>query len=249
MISRKIPDDVLRIMSMATVMGNVVVLNSGQLERDMYLKVNKVLEAMGGKWNRKEKGHVFNGDPVEKIESILLTGEYNMPADMGFYETPVEVVEMMIRHAKLDYGTRVLEPSAGMGAIARVVAQFVGKENVYCCELDTDRWVYLFNMGFVSGSRDFLKMEPATLFDRVIMNPPFSRQQDIDHVTHALKFLKPGGILVSIMGSGITFRENKKTVEFRNLLGRLDSNIIPLPSGSFKVSGTMVNTVMVVARL
>ncbi len=72
-----------------------------------------------------------------------------------------------------------------------------------------------------------------------------SAQADIDHVLHAYKFLKPGGRLVSIMASGVIFRENRKTVEFRKLLnacGTFEHN----PVGSFKESGTMVNTVIIV---
>lgn len=72
-----------------------------------------------------------------------------------------------------------------------------------------------------------------------------SAQADIDYVLHAYKFLKPGGRLVSIMSSSVTFRENRKTVEFRELLnacGTFGHN----PEGSFKESGTMVNTIIVV---
>jgi hypothetical protein len=35
-----------------------------------------VLKAMGGKWHRHSKGHVFDGDPTEAIELASLTGEY-----------------------------------------------------------------------------------------------------------------------------------------------------------------------------
>jgi hypothetical protein len=80
---------------------------------------------------------------------------------------------------------------------------------------------------------------------RTPVNPPFERQQDIDHVLHAFKFLKPSGRLVAIMSASVTFRENKKTLEFREFIrqhGHLEHN----PEGSFKESGTMVNTVTVV---
>ena len=43
---------------------------------------------------------------------------------------------------------------------------------------------------------------PAPLADRVVMNPPFERYQDRDHVLHALSLLKPGGRLVAITGAG-----------------------------------------------
>ena len=40
---------------------NVVYLPLGQLDRKTYSAVNKCLEAIGGKWSRKEKGHIFEG--------------------------------------------------------------------------------------------------------------------------------------------------------------------------------------------
>ena len=51
-------------------------------------------------------------------------------------------------------------------------------------------------------------------FDRIVMNPPFSRDQDARHVNHAFSFLKPGGKLVAIVGS---YALNGKTEERRQL--------------------------------
>ena len=71
-------------------------------------------------------------------------------------------------------------------------------------------------------------------------------QQDIDHVTTAFNLLADGGVLVAIMSSGVMFRENKKTVAFReSILNNYADVIENNPDGSFKESGTMVNTVMV----
>jgi hypothetical protein len=44
--------------------------------------------------------------------------------------------------------------------------------------------------------QNFLSLTPETtgLYDRVVMNPPFDRQRDIDHVMHALKILEAGGL-------------------------------------------------------
>ena len=74
------------------------------------------------------------------------------------------------------------------------------------------------------------------------MNPPFSRQADIHHVNHAIKFLKPGGVLVSVMSAGVTFRTNRLTDDFRRMVIAHNGQIGALPAGAFKESGTMVNT-------
>src|SRR3546814_19124442 len=47
-------------------------------------------------------------------------------------------------------------------------------------------------------------------FDAVIMNPPFDRGRDCDHVRHALAFLKPGGVLVAIMSARAEYGEDQR---------------------------------------
>ncbi len=50
------------------------------------------------------------------------------------------------------------------------------------------------------------------------MNPPFSHQQDIDHVMKAYELLSPNSILVSVMSVSFKFRLNKKSEESREFL-------------------------------
>lgn len=246
-MTRKIDDEILAILSNATVNGDNITLNCGQLDRNLYLEVNKVLEAMGGKWDRKIKGHLFPDSPNDKLEAILLTGEYDKPADFGYFQTPLDLVGKMVTWAELTADMVVLEPSAGRGAIAERVARIVGHNNVHCFELLPDNCGALMTYGFLKTECcDFLSIEPKPLYDRVIMNPPFRRQQDLDHVIHALKCLKPNGKLVGIMSSGVTFRQNKKTIDFLDLING-HSEIIPNPPESFKVSGTLINTVTIIA--
>jgi 16S rRNA G1207 methylase RsmC len=71
-------------------------------------------------------------------------------------------------------------------------------------------------------------------FDRILMNPPFSNGEDIKHIRHALTFLKPGGRLVAICANGPRQREALMG------LGTWED----LPAGTFKESGTMVNSAM-----
>lgn len=99
---------------------------------------------------------------------------------------------------------------------------------------------------------DFLTLDPpGTLtgrldpggYNRILMNPPFGighHHADVEHVTWALQFLKPGGYLVAIMGIGIRQRSDKATAALRELiLGRADltGDIEDLPDGCFRASG------------
>lgn len=243
MKSKTIGHDVLAVLSLAVVQGFTVQLTQ-QLERKLYVRTNDVLEALGGKWDRKCKAHRFTTDPAEVLDQAIMTGRYEKPQDFGFFPTPAEIVARVIEAAVLDEGDRVLEPSAGQGAIAEVAAKIVGIENVETVELLEENCTILKAKGFLPHRGNFLEQPVPPMFDRIVMNPPFAKQQDIDHVLHAFKGLKPGGRLVSVMSIGFTFRQDRKAVEFREFVDRYGS-WEPLPEAAFKDSGTMVRTVLV----
>lgn len=114
----KIIDDVLIVLEQSTCSGNELFL-TGNLDRKMYLAVNKVLEAAGGKRNKKTKSHVFDSDASDRIEQIILTGEVVVVKDeYDFFPTPKHVVALMFENVVVDNSTKLLEPSAGRGAIA-----------------------------------------------------------------------------------------------------------------------------------
>lgn len=250
----KIPANILPILGAVTIEGNVVKL-TGQLDRPTYEAVNKVLVALGGKWTRKT-GHVFaDRDPEDAIQQALASGEVSTAQDMGFFPTPEEVIRRMFHLLPSVAGKTVLEPSAGTGALVNA-ALGLGAY-VDPIELDPTRWAGL-NDQYLSREEprlgepkraDFLSVcpprDPGGEYDFVIMNPPFGKQADIPHVRHALRFLKPGGELVSVMSAGVLFRSDKKTTDFRALIERLNGTIQRVPEGAFRESGTMVNTCIV----
>jgi len=170
-----------------------------------------------------------------------------MPAKaFGFFETPAAVGARVMEEARIGKGMTVLEPSAGRGALARLAHENGGA--VTCVEIQPDHVAHLRGIGFprVTGD-DFLDLSPQAFgtFDRIVMNPPFDRGRDVDHVTHAMRFLKPGGRLVAVMSAGAEFREDRKTTDFRATVERFGGRFFDLPAGSFAESGTNVNTVIV----
>jgi hypothetical protein len=116
----KVSDEVIDVLANSETAENKLFLPPTQLERKLYVAVNKALEALGGKWNRKEKSHVFDFEPDEAIEKLLQTGEYVCAKkEFQFFETPEWLAKKMVDIADIQPGDRVLEPSAGRGAIAR----------------------------------------------------------------------------------------------------------------------------------
>ena len=119
-----------------------------------------------------------------------------------------------------------------------------------CIELNTDMKRYLSEKPYGVNYRDFLdvtKKEIGTI-NRVVMNPPFTRHQDIDHVCHAYDLLDAGGVLVAIMCESTFFRSDKKSVEFRDFLDSVYAQTVKLESGAFHESGTDVVTRIVKIR-
>lgn len=238
----KIAMDVMAVLDGAAVEGNALKLTQ-QLDPALYKRVNKVLDAAGGKWNRKAQAHLFDRDAAGAVEQILLTGEIIVPQDFGFFPTPPDVGRRLFELAELSAGMTMLEPEAGTGNIAKPAAEIC---TVDCVELLESNVKVLRQAGFARSvlHGDFLDLPPEPKYDRIIMNPPFEKQADIRHVNHALGFLAPRGQLVSVMSAGVTFRTNRLAEDFRDLVNARRGVIEALGEGAFKASGTMVNTVV-----
>jgi predicted RNA methylase len=200
--------------------------------------------------------HCFEGGQAGDLleEAIANESVVDFKKTLQFFETPEDVARKMVDIATLRPTERVLEPSAGLGAIARIAREIVGLENVVCYEADPQRRLALIQAGFaVRGHAeagndfcDFLSVATNRIvdIDVVLMNPPFARGQDIAHVLHAFKFLRPGGRLVAITSPGWTFRQERKYQEFREFVGDYMFHQEALPAGTFKASGTNASAIL-----
>lgn len=168
----------------------------------------------------------------------------------GYFPTPAPVIAMMLEQAHLKPGMQVLEPNLGHGAIADAVK--AAHCDVYGYEVSYTLAEIAEAKGYLLRREDFLEVDiphpvdSQGLYDRVLMNPPFEKQADIDHVMHAFRFLKPGGRLVAIMSGSTSTRSGSKADTFRAWLAKHDGQMRGLPADSFKVSGTGVSAIMVV---
>lgn len=215
-------------------------LTCGQVDRKLYEAVNKGLDLLGGKWNKKHGGHVFSTDPRQQVAEMLGTGAVTVEKD-GFFRTPRAVVLQMVGMLRRQ-PTVVLEPSAGDGAICDVLAEHGYK--VVAVERNESRRRILQDKGYkVDYCTDFLEM--CGNFTAILMNPPFEQLQDVDHVTRAFNnCLANGGEMISVMAESAFFRDDAKCVRFRQLVDDCGYSV-ELPEGAFKESGTMVQTRLV----
>lgn len=233
------------VLSNGEIVNNTFLIKGPRVDKRLYRELDSVLTALGGKWSSEAKGHVFPTDPGTLIKQVVDTFGYDRPRDHGYFPTPDNVAMKLVGAAHIERGMKVLEPSAGKGAIAEHVAMYVGFGGVTLIEL-LEQHVRVLRQTFpevIQG--DFLKMipNPISQFDRIVMNPPFHRH--IAHVRHAWRFLKPGGRLVSIMAASVETSQNLISQRFRDFASK-HGTIARNPYGSFAESGTMVETVTVI---
>ncbi len=238
----KISDDVIEIIEQGKVEDTNFFLPDIQLERQLYMKVNKVLTLLGGKWNRKTKSHVFVKNIENLIDNTILSGEIvDIMKELQYFYTPPNIVSQLIKLADIKSTDRVMEPSAGTGSISKELNELCKLD---VCEVHPEFRDILKEQNMNIVGTDFLEYNPPFKYDKIVANPPFTRQQDITHVNHMLDICS--GRIVSVMSAFVLFRENKRTVEFRERINDLNGEFIELPEGAFKESGTMVRTCIVV---
>ena len=151
----------------------------------------------------------------------------------GFFPTPVSVSDRMLHRAGIESGQRVLEPSAGKGDILDAISKFCLDQqlDIELSSVEQNRTLcdILEAKGYEPEWGNFLKHEGT--YDVILMNPPFERSQDAEHIRHAYDLLEEGGMLVSVACEGIFFR--KADQEFRDWLDEVGAEVESLPDGAF----------------
>jgi len=246
----KASEEVLNLLNTAAVIGDDGVTLGKALSRTEYVAVNKFLETAGAKWNKKAKRHLFAApDARKKLLALLETGEIRDDKRhfQAFY-TPSDVARQLVEIADIQQDMLCLEPSVGHGAIYEAIREAEPNiRGVVAIDANPDVVPVLKSKGLGAMTADFLDCDPEDFarFDRVVMNPPFTGDQDIKHVRHAYRFLREGGKLVAIMSPGFTFGESHIRREFREFVEEHGRVVEELPEGSFKESGTNVRAVVV----
>jgi len=194
--------------------------------------------------------------PFDAIKSALKAGVTVVSAPQLF-PTPAPLAARMVAAADIQSGMRVLEPSAGTGSLLEAIvnvagaADAVGKAaSVVAVEINATLANALRvrrHLAELVICSDFLSIKAGEVyarievgrFDRVVMNPPFERGADIEHIRHALTFLAPGGRLVALCADGPGRGE-----AFEPLIAERGGRYMPLGEVGFE--GTKVRVAMVV---
>jgi hypothetical protein len=212
-----------------------------QLDRASWEQVAAALGriAGGGRYQNGAQVHRFDRDPTAELAAVLDTGVLPQDAKRreGWVRTPEDVADnFAVNYALLELETlahdgpmRVLEPSAGEGALADAMVKFhVEIEQVTCVEADPWRAAVLRAKGYRTDTARFeewaFARQNGPFFDAVVMNPPFSAPDDplvwATHVLLAWPLVDRGGCLTAIVPRSYESHEARRVQDIRVLVDR-----------------------------
>jgi hypothetical protein len=239
----------IEILKASTIDGNNVKLPDIVLDRKEYVDVKKTLDGIGGKWKGgKTQAFVFIQDPRELFNEILGGKKVNLKKDFQFFGTPEILADRLVELAEIKKTHTFLEPSAGQGAIIKAIRKIVPEKPIGYYELMKQNRdiVKDIDANILYLGEDFLKHDSNIKFDRIIANPPFTKNQDIDHLLKMYECLNVNGVLVCMTSTSWEKGNQKKQLAFKEFLNNVGAEIINVEAGAFKESGTNVETRIIV---
>ena len=240
------PEDILK---RCTFKDNVLYLPQVQLNKKSYATVKQWVEEAGGKWTGgKVQGFTFDFDAT-RVASVLMQGKRcNLQQDFQFFATPPEVADWLVSLAgDFSPDCKVLEPSAGTGAIIDAIHRVQPDVVVDCYELMPENKEKLSKLDHIRLlGDDFTQAEHPSEYDLIVANPPFSKNQDIRHVMQMYQDLKPGGTVAAITSRHWQQASEKACKDFRAFLEEVSAQVYEIEEGAFKKSGTGVGTIAIV---
>jgi len=167
--------------------------------------------------------------------------ELRLGKQPGFFPTPETLANRIVEMADIQSYDVCLEPSAGIGTLADLMSEKIKQEGenqgqLHCVEQKISMAEVCEMKGHVTTQADFMEWTPNDLigqFDKIVMNPPFEKQQDAKHICRAFKMLAPGGRLVALCGANALNRDNKTGREFQALVNEYGTHNEQI-DGAFK---------------
>lgn len=238
------------ILKHSTLENNILKFPSIKFDKDSYAEAKKWVEEAGGSWSGgKVQGFVFPFN-AERVFSILHDGKRcNLQQDFQFFETPPDVADWLVMLAGgISDDDILLEPSAGRGGLIKSIHRSNPSVIVDCYELMPENREFLQKMENVRILGDDFTKGEHSLYSKIIANPPFSKNQDINHVRMMYEHLKKGGTLAAITSKHWELSEEKKCVDFREWISSVNGEVFDIPQGAFKSSGTSIETRAIIIR-
>lgn len=221
----------------------IIFLPAVTLDRSLYLQLKKLMQSNGAKWKGGKVGGFVCPDADEVLARLQGGDLSDRKKAYQFFATPVELGEAMVGTLEiLTPDMRVLEPSAGRGALIFAMRNCFGSD--ICpdyCELmpENRRELTAKFSGCHCVGDDFLQAEGLTgRYDRIIANPPFAKNQDIRHIRRMYDCLNPTGRMVTLCSPHFEYASDRESRDFRDWLQSVGASVSIVAKGAFRSSGT-----------
>ncbi len=213
-------------------------------------------------WQTRDPAAIAAKEAAEKKQQIEnKMRELRNTRIPGFFPTPEPLAKKLIEYACGAMGGRrpasILEPSAGLGALAHAAHEEFPESMITCIEINLRCAEILSLQGFNVAAADFLedfrgKYERLEQFDLVVMNPPFENMDDCTHVMVAWDSVAPGGVLAAIVSNMAGVSPRGQSGRFKLWMDRVEADVFEVEDGAFDgadaFNRTGVKVKIVVAR-
>lgn len=172
----------------------------GDVDCDTDKKVEALMRLLGAE---RVKGlfYTFNYDASDVIGYLSRTGCIPDQKSHQFYETKEFLKNRVADYLDVNPNDACLEPSAGRGALAAILPQestdCVDISPLFCAILRAKKYT-VYEDDFMTWSR-----RCKTRYDKIAMNPPYTKNQAKAHVVAASRLLAPHGRLVAILPASL----------------------------------------------
>ena len=183
---------------------------------------------------------IFNSskDILNMFYSEFCLWDNNDDASLGVVLTPSDIVSMMVKELQLNSNDKVCDFCTGTGSFLKECSKHT--KHVYGCENNNERFT-LAKCNFILNNLDINNIKYGSCFDvkynqnefdKVIINPPFGKNNEqgmnTNNLTHwkdynnerkflmyAVEILKVGGTGVCIIPMSNFSNGNKRVIEFK----------------------------------
>lgn len=198
----------------------------------------------------KEADHAANTlTPFQQAKSFYWaqqkkTGRRDQRDGIDYFATPEPLGLKMVEWANIRFGEKVLEPSAGHGAIARFLPESADRTLIEPSSELLSR-AALASPGSRTLGERFEDLNVVNKYDAIVMNPPFGMggKTAIEHLAKAATHLRNGGRIVALVPEGpAADKRFEAWFEGETAKALFLVSSISLPPVTFSRAGTQVRS-------
>jgi len=179
------------------------------------------------------------------LDTALVTGHIvDKPLPFNLFNTPEQLSKRLVKAAQIRPTDRVLEPSAGSGALLRALP-----DNAEFCEIRESHFKKLKGT-HKAVKQDLFDVPLDQRFDRIVAAPPLSDSQDARHVMRMLTLASPGGRVVALMTAQTHYRDDVVGADLIEMLTGLSTwEVKPLTASAVGGTGVKPAVCMLIADI